>query len=92
MIGASAIVVYSSGTDPMKRTFIWASWLTSLGGWCWFFMVAHISLLQVYGADDMPISRFDGRGYGDWKATGTAFQKGPASGDIANQSKRGQWL
>jgi len=45
-------------------------------------MAAQVSLLQVYGADDMPISRFDGRSYGDWKATGTAFQKGPASGDM----------
>ena len=33
-------------------------------------------------ADEIAIGRFGTDGYGDWKATGTAFQKGPASGDL----------
>ena len=32
--------------------------------------------------EDIAIGRFGGADYGDWKATGTAFQKGPASGDL----------
>src|SRR5262245_17747553 len=31
---------------------------------------------------DLAISRFGGKDYGDWKATGTALQQGPASGDL----------
>jgi len=48
----------------------------------WFFVAAHVALLQVCAADDLAISRFDGRSYGDWKATGTAFQKGPVFGEM----------
>ena len=33
-------------------------------------------------ADDLAIGRFGSADYGDWKATGTAFQKGSASGDL----------
>ena len=33
-------------------------------------------------AEDLAISQFNGKDYGDWKMTGTAFQKGPASGDL----------
>ena len=33
-------------------------------------------------ADDVVIGRFGDVDYGDWKATGTAFQKGPASADL----------
>ena len=33
-------------------------------------------------ADEIAIGRFGADGYRDWKATGTAFQKGPASGEL----------
>ncbi len=33
-------------------------------------------------ADDIAIGPFGNGNHGDWKATGTAFQKGPASGDL----------
>ena len=33
-------------------------------------------------ADDVAIGRFGKASYGDWKAIGTAFQKGPASGEL----------
>jgi fructan beta-fructosidase len=33
-------------------------------------------------AEDIAIGRFAKANYGDWQATGTAFQKGPASGDL----------
>ena len=33
-------------------------------------------------ADDIPIGQLGKTDYGDWQATGTAFQKGPASGDL----------
>jgi fructan beta-fructosidase len=36
-------------------------------------------------ADDLPIGHFGKTDYGDWKATGTAFQKGPASGELLNK-------
>ena len=33
-------------------------------------------------AEDIPIGRFGKANYGEWKARGTAFQKGPVSGDL----------
>ena len=39
----------------------------------------------VCSADEKVLSNFAGASYGDWKATGTAFQKGPASGDLLSQ-------
>src|SRR4051812_8568076 len=33
-------------------------------------------------ADEIPIGHFGNSDYGDWKATGTAFRKGPASGEL----------
>ncbi|MDB6170861.1 MAG: hypothetical protein JWL59_172 [Chthoniobacteraceae bacterium] len=50
-----------------------------------FFAAAHVGLLGVCSADDLAIGDFKGPGYGDWKATGTAFQKGPASGDLLSK-------
>ena len=47
-----------------------------------FCVATQVGLLQVCAADDIPISNFDDRSYGNWMATGTAFQKGPASGDL----------
>ncbi len=44
-------------------------------------MVLHALGLASY-AEDVPIGHFGGADYGDWKATGTAFQKGPATGDL----------
>jgi sucrose-6-phosphate hydrolase SacC (GH32 family) len=51
-------------------------------GVCWFFVAAHFALLNVPAADDLLISKFDGRSYGDWKTTGTAFRRGSPSGDL----------
>ncbi|HZO84671.1 MAG TPA: glycoside hydrolase family 32 protein [Verrucomicrobiae bacterium] len=50
--------------------------------WCWMALAAHVLSSQVCAADDVVISSFDPGTYGDWKATGTAFEKGPASGDL----------
>jgi hypothetical protein len=32
--------------------------------------------------NDIPIADFESAGYGDWKATGTAFKAGPARGAL----------
>lgn len=46
-------------------------------------LVASLSLLNAAArANDIPIGKFSPDSYGDWKATGTAFQKGPASGEL----------
>jgi fructan beta-fructosidase len=45
-------------------------------------IAAQIALPLNGFAEDLAISHFGGKDYGDWKATGTAFQKGPASGDL----------
>ncbi len=47
-----------------------------------FVAAACLGVAGVFAGDEAPISDFKGSGYGDWKATGTAFQKGPASGDL----------
>jgi len=51
------------------------------------FLIASIlqAAVPMGRADEIVISRFGKAGYGDWKATGTAFQKGPASGDLITQ-------
>lgn len=43
---------------------------------------AYLSLSGACCADDLVIGDFKGSSYGDWKTTGTAFQKGPASSDL----------
>ena len=42
----------------------------------------HLGFLGVQAADDLVIGDFRGSSYDAWKATGTAFQKGPAAGDL----------
>ena len=37
------------------------------------------------GDDDLLIADFEGKDYGDWKVTGTAFGPGPARGTLPNQ-------
>jgi len=49
---------------------------------CLFFMLLGGVSLSLGAAEDVVISNFDGPSYGDWKATGIAFRKGPASGDL----------
>lgn len=44
--------------------------------------VGQLAITMLVKADDQVIGDFDGPGYGDWTATGAAFQKGPASGDL----------
>src|SRR5258708_4755077 len=34
---------------------------------------------------DIVVADFEGRGYGDWKVTGTAFGPGPAQGTLPGQ-------
>lgn len=48
------------------------------------FLIAVFLPVAVFicAADEIDIGRFGKSGYGDWKATGTAFRKGPASGDL----------
>lgn len=47
------------------------------------FITLALHLLARTGrAQDIPIAPFGTHDYGDWKATGTAFQKGPASGGL----------
>ena len=41
-----------------------------------------LGLFDAHGADDLVIADFEGKDYGGWKATGPAFHKGPASGDL----------
>jgi len=45
-------------------------------------LIIHLGLVINCRADDLPVGHFGGTNYGDWTATGTAFQSGPASGDV----------
>lgn len=48
-----------------------------------FFLAMVLQTIAFSGrAEEITIGRFGSADYGDWKATGTAFQKGPASGDL----------
>jgi fructan beta-fructosidase len=52
----------------------------------WFFIL----LLGLHGlcctmASEIPVGDLAGRGYSDWTLTGTAFRKGPVSGDLASK-------
>jgi len=42
----------------------------------------HLTLLVICCADDLAIGKFGSTDYGDWKATGTAFRSGPATGEL----------
>jgi sucrose-6-phosphate hydrolase SacC (GH32 family) len=46
-----------------------------------------LGLLRLVGmqAPDLPIADFEGRDYGAWTTTGTAFGSGPAQGTLPNQ-------
>jgi len=48
------------------------------------FLIAAVLQAAVFTGrtDEIAIGRFGKADFGDWKATGTAFQKGPASGDV----------
>src|SRR5258708_15763637 len=48
---------------------------------CWGASILTVNLicLATCRADDLPIGHFTRTNYGDWKMTGTAFEKGPAS-------------
>jgi sucrose-6-phosphate hydrolase SacC (GH32 family) len=45
-------------------------------------LTAHLAFLSQCSAGDLVIGNFSGTNYGDWKKTGTAFNLGPASGDL----------
>ena len=47
-----------------------------------FSVLTRLSLQSVCAAEEVVIADFKDSGYGEWKATGTAFQKGPATGDL----------
>ncbi len=42
-------------------------------------LVAHLGFLVNCRADELPIGHFTSTNYGEWKVTGTAFNKGPVS-------------
>ena len=44
-----------------------------------------LALLAKCGADNLKIGDFRGTNYGDWQSTGTAFNSGPAAGDLLAQ-------
>src|ERR1700760_4603502 len=44
-------------------------------------LASHL-LTQASLAQDISLASFGKHDYGDWQATGTAFQKGPASGEL----------
>ena len=48
-------------------------------------LLAAVVLGQPAGVDDILIADFEGKDYGDWKVTGTAFGPGPAKGTLPNQ-------
>jgi sucrose-6-phosphate hydrolase SacC (GH32 family) len=57
---------------------------------CWFQLsvfAVWASVLVECGAQDLPIGRFMGTDYGDWKTTGTAFISAPASGELLAKLK-----
>src|SRR5689334_4845977 len=43
------------------------------------------TVLQAASRDDLIIADFEGNDYGTWKATGTAFRRGPARGELLAQ-------
>jgi sucrose-6-phosphate hydrolase SacC (GH32 family) len=49
-----------------------------------FFAFASVTALCA-APDDIVIADFEGKTYGDWTATGSAFQHGPADGDLARK-------
>lgn len=48
-------------------------------------LLAALPLLGKSGAADLPIGGLAGSNYSDWKKTGTAFDAGPASGDLVGK-------
>ena len=48
-------------------------------------LTALLSFLTRCHGDDVVIGKFQGATYGDWKATGTAFNSGPASNALLTQ-------
>src|SRR3954468_18118138 len=44
-----------------------------------------MATLLAAGGDDALLADFEGKDYGDWKATGTAFGTGPARGTLPGQ-------
>ena len=55
--------------------------------YCFSLLVCFIQLafLANTGTEDLAIGQFGGTNYGDWKATGTAFNSGPASGELLSK-------
>ena len=49
---------------------------------CFLAAIVLPALCSTCRAAEVPVGRFGTASYGAWKATGTAFQKGPASGDL----------
>ncbi len=64
-------------TNKLTRVALGAVCAATLGGYF------HV---KAQGAEsDVVLASFDGADYGDWKAEGTAFGKGPARGTLPNQ-------
>jgi sucrose-6-phosphate hydrolase SacC (GH32 family) len=64
----------------------------------WLFPPAVLALVSAFGllraADrkDLLIADFEGKDYGGWKVTGTAFGRGPARGTLPNQMEVSGYL
>src|SRR5579859_215176 len=56
--------------------------LKNVYGFTLLVLIALPDFLANCSADDLAIGRFTATNYGDWTMTGTAFNKGPASGGL----------
>ena len=54
----------------------------ALFGTCRWVLMAHLAFAGICAAQDVTIADFNAVTFAKWKATGTAFQKGPAIGDL----------
>src|SRR5260221_7567280 len=54
-------------------------WLKNIYGLSLLALTARLCFVVNCRADDLPIGHFTSTNYRDWKVTGTAFNKGPAS-------------
>src|SRR6266480_2269373 len=51
--------------------------------WLWWLLFTMLSpALRAASGDDIVIADFEGKDYGAWKVTGTAFRRGPARGAL----------
>src|SRR5262249_25505727 len=78
-LSRNALRSVSPGTNELQ---VMTNCLSAAFGFSLLALAAQTAFPLDGFAEDLAISHFGGKDYGDWKATGTAFQKGPASGDL----------